>query len=113
MKEFMSPENSCRQRPSSNNHEDRSLGFSSKKLAFSEKGDPSAVYLTEGGAWMSIRAAEQVNRSQCPAREFSCGSTHLSAMKQFVITLALLAIVPAVVSSQTQSQQRLSSEQST
>jgi hypothetical protein len=35
MKEFMSPENSCRQRPSSNNHEDRSpQSFSPKKPHF-------------------------------------------------------------------------------
>ncbi|HEX3085783.1 MAG TPA: hypothetical protein VHP99_14720, partial [Pyrinomonadaceae bacterium] len=62
---------------------------------------------------MSIQADESLFVSQCPARESTPGSTLMSAMKQAVFSLVLLAIVPAIVSAQTQSRQRLSPEQST
>ena len=61
---------------------------------------------------MSIRAEESLFVSQCPAREFTPGSTPVSAMKQVVFSLVLLAILPAIVSAQTQSRQPPPSEQS-
>ena len=60
---------------------------------------------------MSIRAEKSSFVGQCPAREFTRGSFPVSAMKQAVFCLILLAIVPAIVSAQTQTRQRLSSEQ--
>jgi len=61
---------------------------------------------------MSIQADESLFVSQCPAREFTPGSTPVSAMKQVVFSLVLLAILPAIVSAQTQSRQPPPSEQS-
>jgi hypothetical protein len=61
---------------------------------------------------MSIRAKESFFVSQCPARELTWGSTQMSAMKQVVFSLVLLTIMSVIVSAQTQSRQRLPSEQS-
>jgi len=49
--------------------------------------------------------------SQCPASEVTRGQSKMSAMKQVVFTLVLLACVSAVVSAQTQTRQRLPPEQ--
>ena len=60
-----------------------------------------------------IPADKSLFVSQCPAHEFTRGSIPVSAMKQVVFCLFLLTIAPAFVSAQTQTRQRLSSEQST
>ena len=62
---------------------------------------------------MLLRAKKSLFVSQCPARELTPGSVPLSAMKQTVFFLILLAIVPAIVSAQTQTRQRLSDDQTT